>query len=119
MSHYVDGFIITIPKKNHERYKKMATVGKKIWMKHGALDYKECVLEDAKPKGITLTFNKLTQVKPSEEVWFSFIIFKSRKHRDEVNAKVMQDPAMKPEQWEGKMPFDMKRFSYGGFNVIV
>lgn len=120
---YVDGFVIVIPKKNIPAYKKMATEGGEIWMKYGALDYKECVGDDLHPDmgGMpTLPFPKLAKMKPNETVVFSYILYKSRKHRDEVNAKVMRDPAMNADQFKDKpMPFDMKRFSYGGFEVIV
>ena|SRR3989338_5986028 len=117
---YVDGFVIAIPTKNLATYKKMATLGKKIWLKYGALDYKECIADDMKPKGVTLTFPKLIKTKPNETVVFSFIVYKSRKHRDAVNKKVMADPAMSPEKMKDKpMPFAMDRFSYGGFKTIV
>jgi uncharacterized protein YbaA (DUF1428 family) len=122
---YVDGFVLSVPKKNTAAYKKMAELGKKIWMKHGALDYKECMGDDLKPKGMggvkPLSFLKLANTRPGEIVWLSFIVFKSKKHRDEVNAKVMKDPAMNDPDWNAtqQMPFDMKRFAYGGFKVMV
>ncbi len=120
---YVDGFVIVIPKKNRALYRQMATVGRKVWMKHGALDYKECRGDDLKiqPMGgmTALSFTKMTKAKKNEDVWFSFIVYKSRKQRDQINAKVMKDPAMNDPRWEKKMPFDMKKFSYGGFAVIV
>lgn len=120
MAKYVDGFLLVLPKKNLPAYKKMATEGMKAWKKFGALDYKECVIEDAKPKGVTLTFPKLTKVKPSEVVVFSYITFKSRAHRDQVNKKVMKYFS---EEYKGPaedaMPFDMKKMSYGGFEVFV
>ena len=117
---YVDGFVLLIPKKNTAKYRKMATDGERVWRRFGALDYKECVLTDAKPEGLVLTFPKLTKAKPSEAIWFSFIVFKSRAHRDEVNKKVMAYFAKKYGADTMKdMPFDMKRFSYGGFKVVV
>jgi uncharacterized protein YbaA (DUF1428 family) len=120
---YVDGFVLVVPKKKIAEYRKMAQLGKKIWKKHGALDYKECVGDDLKPNmgGMPmLTFPKMAKAKPSEVVIFSYIVFKSKKHRDQVNAKVMKDPAMSPEKMkEMPMPFDMKRFAYGGFQTIV
>ena len=121
---YVDGFVIAVPKKNRAKYRKMAEFGKKVWLKYGALDYKECVGDDMHPNmgGMAaLTFPKLAKTKKSEEIWFSFIVYKSKKHRDQVNAKVMKDPLMNDPKWQDKkmMPFDMKRFSYGGFKVIV
>ncbi len=120
MPKYVDGFVIVVPKKNLPAYKKMATLGGKVWRKHGALDYKECVIEDPRPKHVTLTFHKAYKAKPTEVMIFSYIVFKSRAHRDQVNAKVMKDPMMNdPKYANMPMPFDMKRMSYAGFDVIV
>lgn len=117
---YVDGYVIVVPKKNLAAYKTMATGGAKIWMKYGALDYKECVIEDAKPSHVLLPFGKLTKAGKNEAVVFSYVLYKSRVHRDAVNKKVMKDPMMDPKEWEGKpMPFDMKRMSFGGFEVFV
>lgn len=117
---YVDGFVLVVPKKNLAAYRKMASQGGKLWMKHGALDYKECVLDDARPKGVVLTFPAMTKTKPGEVSFFSYITYKSRAHRDAVNAKVMKDPIMNDPQWKDKpMPFDMKRMAYGGFKVLV
>ena len=117
---YVDGFVIPIPKKNTARYRKMATDGCRVWKKLGALDYKECILEDRKPKYVAIPFEKMARTKPGETVWFSFITFKSRAHRDAVNKKVMAYYAKKYGADASKdMPFDMKRFSYGGFKVVV
>ena len=122
MAKYVDGYVLVIPVKNIAAYKKMATLGGKVWKKYGALDYKECVAEDIRPKGMGLVpqFPKMTGLKRGETVVFSYIVFKSRKHRDQVNAKVMKDPLMGPENWKDKpMPFDPKRMAYGGFTVLV
>lgn len=117
---YVDGFVLVVPKNKTADYKKMAELGKKAWMKHGALEYMECMMDDGKPAHVTLPFAKMIQAKPSETVWFSYIVFKSRKHRDQVNKKVMTDPAMNdPMYTEKNMPMDMKRFAYGGFQVVV
>ena len=117
---YVDGFVLVVPKKNIAAYRRMANEGGRLWKKYGALDYKECVGDDLQPKGITLTFPKAMKVKKSETVFFSYIVFKSRAHRDQVNAKVMKDPAMNDPKYKNKpMPFDMKRMAYGGFKVIV
>jgi uncharacterized protein YbaA (DUF1428 family) len=120
---YVDGFVLAVPKKNLKTYKKMAQAGGKMWRKYGALDYVECVGEDLHPKmgGMkALTFPKLAKLKPGETVVFSYIVYKSRKHRDQVNAKVMKDPSMKEENWKDTpMPFDVKRMAYGGFKVLV
>jgi uncharacterized protein YbaA (DUF1428 family) len=117
---YVDGFVIPVPKKNTAKYKKMASEASKIWKKFGALEYKECILENARPdKGIINTFPKMARVKPGETVWFSFIVYKSRAHRDVVNKKVMAYFAKKYGKNDMQMPFDMKRFAYGGFTVLV
>lgn len=117
---YVDGYVIPIPKKSTAAYKKMAREGMALWMRFGALDFKECILDDKKPKFVTMTFPKLAKAKPTETVWFSFIVFKSRRHRDAVNKRVMAYLEKKyGKQDMMKMPFDMKRFAYGGFAVQV
>ena len=121
---YVDGFLFVVPKEKVGEYKKMAQLGKKLWMKHGALDYKECQGDDLSPEpppGMKHRyFPEAAKAKDNETVWFSYIVFKNRKHRDQVNAKVMKDPAMNDPKWKDKqMPFDMKRFCYGGFRVEV
>jgi uncharacterized protein YbaA (DUF1428 family) len=120
---YVDGFVLVVPKKNLKAYKQMATLGKKVWRKYGALDYKECVGEDLRPNmgGMpAFTFPSMVKLKKDETVVFSYIVFKSRKHRDQVNAKVMKDPLMNdPKYKDMPMPFDMKRMAYGGFEVLV
>jgi len=102
----------------------MAKEGGKVWMKHGALSYYECIGEDLEIKGmdgkVGLTFPKLTKLKKGEAVWYSFITYKSRKHRDQVNAKVMKEMMKCTEKHKDmKMPFDMKRMAYGGFTVAV
>ena len=120
---YVDGFVLAIPKKNLKLYEKMAKEGAKAWKKHGALEYFECVGDDLSPnmggmKG--LTFPKMTKLKKDETVWFSFIVYKSRKHRDQVNAKVMKEFEKKSKKHKDQpMPFDLKRMAYGGFKVVV
>jgi alkaline phosphatase len=116
---YVDGFVISIPKKSTAKYKKIATEAKDVWLKFGALDYKECKIDDAKPKYVAFTFAKMAKAKPSEAVWFSFITFKSKSHRDIVNKKVMGYFDKKYKSKPMDMPFDMKRFSYAGFTVEV
>lgn len=120
---YVDGFLLIIPKKNVAAYKKMATEGARAWKKFGALDYKECMGDDLAPNmgGVKgLTFPKMTKAKPDDTVWFSFIVFKNKKHRDTVNAKVMAHFSKKYKDREHEnMPFDMKKMAYGGFSVIV
>lgn len=117
---YVDGFVIPIPKKNAEAYKKIAREASVIWKKFGALEYKECILDDARPDtAVVNTFPKLARVKPGETVWFSFVVYKSRSHRDAVNKKVMAYFTKKYGEADPQMPFDMKRFAYGGFKVMV
>lgn len=122
---YVDGFVFAVPKKNVAAYKKMAREGAATWKKFGALDYKECMGNDLKIKAsggmpAPLSFIKLTKAKPSETVWFSYITFKSKAHRNEVNKKVM---AYFSKQYANKkdqsMPFDPARMAYGGFSVEV
>lgn len=114
---YVDGFVIPIQKKKLTLYKKYARLGEKVWRKHGALDYKECVGDDLKP-GYGGLFPKMAKLKKGETVVFSYIVFKSRAHRDRVNARVMKEFESSGEQMSD-MPFDMKRFAYGGFKVFV
>lgn len=117
---YVDGFVLSIPKKNTAKYKEMAREASEVWMRFGALDYKECMMDDLKPdKNLIFTFPKMAKTKPNEVVWFSFISYKSRKHRDAVNKKVMAYFTKKYGKNQMSMPFDMKRFAYGGFRVIV
>ena len=120
---YVDGFVLPVQKKKIGAYRKMAIEGGKLWKKHGCLDYFECVGDDLSPKlgPIKLArFPKLAKAKAGETVVFSFIIYKSRKHRDQVNAKVMKDPSMNdPTKKNRAMPFDPKRMAYGGFKAIV
>lgn len=123
MEKYVDGYVLPVKKKNLETYRKMAQMGGKLWKKHGALEYFECVGDDLNPTmgGMkVLTFPKLTKLKKDETVVFSFVIFKSKAHRDSVNKKVMNDPFMNdPKNMPKQMPFDMKRMAYGGFKVLV
>jgi uncharacterized protein YbaA (DUF1428 family) len=114
---YVDGFVIPIPKKNLPAYKRMAKVAGKVWKKYGALDYKECVGDDLAVK-CGVPFGKLSKVKNGETVIFSYIVYKSKAHRDQVNKKVMQDPEILKSMEKG-MPFDDKRMTHGGFKVLV
>ncbi len=117
---YVDGFVLVVPKKSIAAYTKMAKIGRKVWKKHGAIDYKECVIDDSRPKGVVYTFGKAMKTKPNETVFFSYITYKSRAHRDAVNAKVMKDSLMNNAKYKDMpMPFDMKRMSFGGFKVLV
>ena len=115
---YVDGFVFVVPKKNIRDYKKMASDAAKVWKKFGALSYFECMGDDLQPKMVKLTFPKLTKLKPNETVWFSFITFKSKSHRDSVNKKVMKY-FEKDFDKDKPMPFDMDRMTYGGFKTIV
>ena len=117
---YVDGYVLTVPKNKFTTYKKMAEEAKKIWMKYGALDYKECKINDVKPKWVTFTFSKMTKAKKNEDVWFSYITYKSKAHRDAVNKKVMASMEKDKEKYKDlEMPFDMKRMAYAGFSVVV
>jgi uncharacterized protein YbaA (DUF1428 family) len=117
---YVDGFVIPIPKKNLEYYRQMARKAGKVWMEYGAVEYRECVGEDLGVKaGMGKSFPKLAAAKPGETVVFSWIVYKSRAHRDRVNAKVMKDPRITKMINEDEMPFDAKRMAYGGFETLV
>ena len=123
---YVDGFVLVVPEKNLPAYRKMAEEAGRIWKKYGALEYIESVGEDLNPdipaEMKRVTFPQIAGTKPGETVVFSYILFNSRQHRDEVNAKVMKEMEAemnKPENKDKPMPFDMKRVAYGGFEVIV
>lgn len=119
-SKYVDGFVLVVPKSKVKDYRKMASIGRRMWLKHGALNYKECVLDDPAPKGVVFTFAKMAKAKPSETVWFSYIEYKSKKHRDQVNKKVMAEMDKQMAKYQDMpMPFDMKRMAYAGFKVKV
>lgn len=115
---YVDGFIVPVPKKNIQAYRRMALKCGRIWIEHGALEFRECVGEDMNSKW-TIPFAKRLKLKRSDTVLFSWIVFKSRAHRDRVNAKVMKDPRMVPMMDPKAMPFDPKLMMYGGFKVLV
>lgn len=119
MATYVDGFVFSVPKAKTAQYKKMAKEAAAVWKRLGALDYKECVADDMRPKFVTFNFPKMAKTKPGETVWFSFIVFKSKADRNKINKSVM---AYFDKKYEGKdmpMPFDMKRFAYGGFKTEV
>jgi uncharacterized protein YbaA (DUF1428 family) len=118
MPRYVDGFVLPVPRKNAAKYRRIAQKAGKIWREHGALEYRECIAEDVKP-GKQTSFPQSVKLKPGELVWFSWITFKSRRHRDQVNAKVMADPRLAQMGGPGDMPFDAKRMIYGGFAVQV
>ena len=124
MAKYVEGFVLVVPKDKIEEYQKMAEAGKEMWMKYGALEYMECVGEDLDPKEMggmkSLAFTELAKAGPNETVWFSFIVYESKKRRDEINAKVVEE--MNKQAEENKdfpMPFDMRRMAVGGFEVKV
>jgi uncharacterized protein YbaA (DUF1428 family) len=114
---YVDGFIVPVPKKKLGAYRSLARKAGKVWREHGALDFKECVADDVK-KGKWKSFPRSVKLKPSETVMFSYIVYKSRAHRDKVNAKVMKDKRFAGMDMKD-MPFDGKRMIYGGFKVLV
>jgi uncharacterized protein YbaA (DUF1428 family) len=118
MPHYVDGFVLPVPKKNIVAYRRMAQKASKIWKEFGALDYKECVGDDLNVK-MAMPFPKGIKSKPDETIVFSYIVYKSRAHRDSVNKKIMKDPRIAAMCDPKKMPFDAKRMLYGGFKTIV
>ena len=115
---YVDGFVLPVPKKNTQAYLKMARLGAKVWREYGALDYKECIADDVR-KGKWTSFPRAVKLKPGEVVWFSWIVYRNRKHRDAVMKKVMKDKRIASSMDPKKMPFDGKRFFWGGFKVMV
>ena len=119
---YVDGFLLPIPRKHLQKYRRLAQTAGKVWREHGALQYLECIGDDLSHKGMA-SFPRRAAAKPNGMVVFSWITYKSRAHRDAVNKKVMQDPRMLKimEAMKDKKawPFDMKRMAYGGFKVLV
>lgn len=115
---YVDGFVLPISKKNIQAYRRMARAAGKIWQEYGALDYKECVGDDLKIKGV-VSFLKLAKCKPGETVIFSWIVYKSKTHRDRVNANIMKDPRIAAMMEPGSQIFDPRRIAYGGFKILV
>lgn len=122
MAKYVDGFVLVVPSDKTEEYKAMASLGRDMWMKHGALEYYECRADDLTPQDMggdekTRAFGEMAGAAGDEAVWFSFIVFESKEHRDAVNAKVMAE--MSSQSAPEAMPFEMKRMAYGGFTVEV
>jgi len=115
---YVDGFVLPIPRKNVKTYRRIAAKAGKIWKEYGALEYRECVGDDMKTQ-IGRSFPRVAKAKGGETVVFSWIVYKSRAHRDRVNAKVMKDPRLAPMMDPKAMPFDLKRMAYGGFRTVV
>ncbi len=114
---YVDGYVLPVPKKNIQAYRRMAKMGGVIWREHGALEFRECVGDDLKVKW-GVPFPRMIKLKRSETVFFSWIVFKSRAHRNAVNKKVMKDPRLAKMDMKS-MPFDVKRMVYGGFKILV
>jgi uncharacterized protein YbaA (DUF1428 family) len=124
MSKYIDGFVLVVPKGKSEEYRKMAEDGRNSWMKHGALEYFECKGDDLKQQEMgpdkSRSFSEMTGAEEGDEVWFSFIIFESKQHREEVNAKVMEEMgAAYDENSNFTSPVDMNAMAYGGFEVLV
>jgi len=118
MAQYVDGFVIPLKKQKVKAYLRQAKLGAKLWKQHGALAYSECVAEDLRvPFG--MGFRRMARLKAGETVVFSWIVYRSRAHRDQVNAAVMKDPRMNEAAMKEPMPIDMKRFAMGGFEVLV
>ena len=115
---YVDGFVLAVPKKNLDKYRRIAARAGKVWMELGALAYMECVADDVKP-GKTTSFPQSVKLKPGEVVVFSWIVYKSRAQRDSVNKKVMKDARIEAMMTPDAMPFDAKRMIYGGFKSMV
>ncbi|MDO9419255.1 MAG: DUF1428 domain-containing protein [Herminiimonas sp.] len=114
---YVDGFVVPVPKSNLEEYKEFAHKFGVIWKEYGALEYRECVADDVKPGKLT-SFPQSVDLKDDETVIFSWIVYRSREHRDEVNDKVMKDPRV-ADMSPDKMPFDAKRMIFGGFEMVI
>jgi uncharacterized protein YbaA (DUF1428 family) len=118
MARYVDGFVVPVPRRKVADYRRMAQKAGRIWMEHGAVEFVECVADDVKPGKLT-SFPQSVKLKRNETVFFSWIAYKSRAHRDRVNKKVMADPRLKDMMDMKNMPFDAKRMIYGGFSVLV
>jgi len=118
MAHYVDGFVLPVPKKNLAAYRRMARMWGKVWRDHGALQFVDCVADDVK-RGKVTSFPRSVKLKPGETVCFSWIVYKSRKHRDRVNARAMEDPRLAKVMSPDAMPFDGERMFWGGFKTSV
>lgn len=117
MAFYVDGFVLPVPRDNLDAYKKLARIAAKVWLEYGALEYHECAADDVQPGKVT-SFPQAVKLKPDEVVIFSWIVYKSRRDRDKINAQVMKDPrlaGMDPKT----LPFDGKRMFWGGFKPIL
>ena len=118
MAKYVDGFVVPVPKRNMEAYRRMARRAGKVWREHGALEYREFVADDVKV-GKRTSFPRSVKLKPGETVVFSYVVYKSRAHRDRVNKKVMKDPRLADMMDPKSLPFDGKRMIYGGFKRLL
>ncbi|HZM16760.1 MAG TPA: DUF1428 domain-containing protein [Candidatus Krumholzibacteria bacterium] len=118
MAQYVDGYVLPVPKKKVQAYRRLAQKAGKIWREHGALEYRECIGEDLNVKGMA-SFPRQVKVRPGETVVFSWVVFKSRTHRDRVNAKVMKDPRLIKMATQAMPYVQPKRMLYGGFEVLV
>lgn len=115
---YVDGFVVPVPKKKRAAYIAMARKACKVWKEHGALEYRECIADDVS-WGKRTSFPRSVKLKPSEEVWFSYIVYRNRKHRDAVMKKVMKDKRLAGMMDVKSLPFDAKRMIFGGFKTVV
>lgn len=118
MAHYVDGFVVPVPTDKLDAYRQLAEQCGRIWIEHGALEFRECVADDVKPGKVT-SFPQSVQLKDGETVVFSWIVYASREERDRINAKVMEDPRMQPLMKPEAMPFDGQRMFWGGFRTLV
>ena len=116
--HYFDGFVVPVPKKKLDAYRRMAKTASKVWRDHGALEYVECIADDVKPGKVT-SFPQSVILKPGETVVFAYVVYKSRAQRDRVMAKVMKDPRLADMMDPKKMPFDAKRMFWGGFKGLI
>ena len=115
---YVDGFVLPVPRDRLKAYRSMARKSGKIWIEHGALEFNECIADDVKPGKVT-SFPQSVKLASGETVVFSYIVYRSRAHRDRVMAKVMKDPRLAAMMEAASLPFDAKRMIYGGFKTIV
>ena len=116
--HYFDGFVVPVPRKKLDAYRRMAKTASKVWRDHGALEYVECIADDVKPGKVT-SFPQSVKLKPGETVVFAYVVYKSRAQRDRVMAKVMKDPRLANMMDPKKMPFDAKRMFWGGFKGLI
>jgi uncharacterized protein YbaA (DUF1428 family) len=115
---YVDGYVLPVPRKNLDAYRRMARKAGKVWCEHGALAYHECVADDVQPGKVT-SFPQAVKLKPDETVIFAWIVYRSRAQRDRINKKVMADPRLAEMADPKKLPFDGKRMFWGGFKTLV